>query len=136
MHPYYKTLKRGFSVLNIELMVRKLTCTMDECEPYNAGVIASHLSCAAMRELAQVELNALNESRQYMFENPACPRFNQLADRGTEYALQKTPDTSKKACIDKSPKYQDGPWTAAFTAQGLVGPMGFDASTRAKTRMQ
>ena len=113
---------------------------MDECEPYNAGVIASHLSCAAMRELAQVELNALNESRQYMFENPACPRFNQLADRGAEYALQKTPDTSKKACIDKSPKYQDGPWTAAFTAQGLVAQSGrmarFDASTRAKTRMQ
>lgn len=102
----------------------------DSCVPW-----ADQLSCDAMRELAIRESRRNAANTGYMLLHPACSRFQTLADRGAEHDLQKTFGSfKKKICIDKSPKFGDGPWKAAFPPEILAPPVAerFEQWTRAK----
>lgn len=72
---------------------------------------AAKMSCEAMTTLAKQEAARNAQNLSYFVLHPACGRFQELADRGTEHDLQKTIGTlRKKMCYDRADKYQDGPW--------------------------
>lgn len=91
---------------------------------------AAHLSCSAMRELAIKELRANRDFNGYAATHPVCERLNTLADRGIESSLQKTTGSMRKVCLEKSDRFQDGPWTQSFTP--VVSPV-FNVQTKMKT---
>ena len=102
----------------------------DTCLPW-----ADQLSCDSMRDLATRESLRNAAHSGYLLLHPACARFQTLADRKAEHDLQKTAGSFKKTiCIDKSPKFQDGPWKAAYPTEILPPPVAerFEQWTRAK----
>lgn len=81
---------------------------------------ANTMSCAAQVGLAKNELMRNGYLQSYMVDHPACPRFNELMDRGAETALLLTTGSFKKECLPpRQPSDGTGPWTEQF--QTLLG---------------
>jgi hypothetical protein len=72
-----------------------------------------------MSDMARAEAENQQYMLNYMVRDPTCQFNQQLADRGTEHALQKTPSVSKKVCVTRMPHYQSGPWESFVPDQPL-----------------
>lgn len=98
-------------------------------EDKSCMISASDMSCQAMTELAKAEAQRNMGMMSYQVVHPICQRFQELADRGEEYLLQKPSVYGKKACFTQTDKYKDGPWTAQFELQATPQ---FDTWSRRK----
>lgn len=83
-------------------------------EDKSCMIAAGNMSCQAMTELAKAEAQRNVGMMSYHVVHPMCQRFQELADRGEEYLLQKPTVYGKKACFSQTDKYQDGPWKSQF----------------------
>lgn len=92
---------------------------------------SSQMSCQVMTELAKDEARRNMNPLSYQVVHPACSKFQELADRETEYFLQKAQPDGKKACFEKATNFQEGPWTSQFAP--LMNPnIAFDVWSRRK----
>lgn len=75
---------------------------------------AGDVSCDAMIELAKQEALRNRNVMAYQVVHPVCQRYQELADRGEEYVLQKPTVFGKKMCFTKTTNFQDGDWVRQF----------------------
>lgn len=92
---------------------------------------ADKISCDAMSFLAKDEYYKNKQFEEYLLQDPSCFRYQALANREEEHALQKNGGLSRNVCFEKTEEFQKGPWEATYVPQ-IALPTFYDKWTRAK----